>query len=73
MPRCRLLALNGICWIYGRDYANLGVETVDMIADILMNDAGPGSHPVRTFDTGIKPLLQKPAKAQSGFETPNSI
>lgn len=45
-------ALNGAFVGYGVDYANLGVETADMIADILMNDADPAATPVRTFDNG---------------------
>ena len=34
------------------DYANLGVETANMIADILLEDIDPGSVPVMTFDNG---------------------
>lgn len=45
-------ALNGAFVGYGVDYANLGVETADMIADILMNDADPAVTPVKTFDNG---------------------
>lgn len=45
-------ALNGAFVGYGVDYANLGVETADMIADILMNDADPATTPVKTFDNG---------------------
>lgn len=45
-------ALNGAFVGYGVDYANLGVETADMIADILMNDADPAVTAVRTFDNG---------------------
>ena len=37
---------------YGVDYANLGVETADMVADILLNGADPASTAVRTFDNG---------------------
>ena len=46
-------ALNGAFAGYGVDYANLGVETADMAADILLNGADPASTPVKTFDNGI--------------------
>ena len=45
-------ALNGAFLGYGVDYANLGVETADMIADILVGGADPASTPVKTFDNG---------------------
>ncbi len=45
-------ALNGAFLGYGVDYANLGVETAEMVADILLNQADPASTPVRTFDNG---------------------
>ncbi|MDD5937649.1 MAG: ABC transporter substrate-binding protein [Clostridiales bacterium] len=45
-------ALNGAFLGYGVDYANLGVETADMVADILLNGADPASTPVKTFDNG---------------------
>ena len=45
-------ALNGAFLGYGVDYANLGVETADMVADILLNDADPAAMAVRTFDNG---------------------
>ena len=45
-------ALNGAFLGYGVDYANLGVETADMVADILLNGADPASTPVMTFDNG---------------------
>ncbi len=45
-------ALNGAFVGYGVDYANLGVETAEMIADILMNNADPAVTPVKTFDNG---------------------
>ena len=37
---------------YGVDYANLGVETANMVADILVNGADPAATPVMTFDNG---------------------
>lgn len=45
-------ALNGAFLGYGVDYANLGVETANMIADILLNGKDAGSVPVKTFDNG---------------------
>ena len=45
-------ALNGAFLGYGVDYANLGVETAQMVAEILLNDADPAATPVRTFDNG---------------------
>ena len=45
-------ALNGAFLGYGVDYANLGVETADMVADILVNGVNPAETPVKTFDNG---------------------
>ena len=45
-------ALNGAFMGYGVDYANLGVETANMVADILINGKNPGDVPVMTFDNG---------------------
>ena len=45
-------ALNGAFLGYGVDYANLGVETANMVADILINGADPAVTPVKTFDNG---------------------
>ncbi len=45
-------ALNGAFLGYGVDYANLGVETAEMIADILLNKKNPGDVAVKTFDNG---------------------
>ena len=45
-------ALNGAFLGYGVDYANLGVETADMVAEVLLNGADPADLPVRTFDNG---------------------
>ena len=45
-------ALNGAFLGYGVDYANLGRETAEMVADILLNNADPAATPVRTFDNG---------------------
>ena len=45
-------ALNGAFLGYGVDYANLGVETGNTVADILLNGKNPGEVPVMTFDNG---------------------
>ena len=45
-------ALNGAFLGYGVDYANLGRETGDMIAEILLNGAKPAETAVKTFDNG---------------------
>jgi len=45
-------ALNGAFLGYGVDYANLGRETADMIADILVRGADIAALPVKTFDNG---------------------
>ena len=45
-------ALNGAFLGYGVDYANLGVETANMAADILLNSKKPADTAVKTFDNG---------------------
>ena len=45
-------ALNGAFLGYGVDYANLGRETGDTIAAILLDGADPAATPVKTFDNG---------------------
>jgi putative ABC transport system substrate-binding protein len=45
-------ALNGAFLGYGVDYANLGVETANMIYDILVNGSAPETTAVKTFDNG---------------------
>lgn len=45
-------ALNGAFLGYGVDYANLGVETANMAADVLLNGKNPAEMPVMTFDNG---------------------
>ena len=45
-------ALNGAFLGYGVDYANLGVETANMVAEILLNGKDPASVAVMTFDNG---------------------
>ncbi len=46
-------ALNGAFLGYGVDYANLGVETANMIKTILVDGADPATTAVMTFDNGI--------------------
>ncbi|MCR4907262.1 MAG: ABC transporter substrate-binding protein [Lachnospiraceae bacterium] len=45
-------ALNGAFLGYGVDYANLGAETAEMVAEILLEGKDPASTSVRTFDNG---------------------
>lgn len=45
-------ALNGAFLGYGVDYANLGKETANMVADILINGKDPAAYPVKHFDNG---------------------
>lgn len=45
-------ALNGAFLGYGVDYAKLGAETAEMVAEILLRGAEPSGTPVRTFDNG---------------------
>ena len=45
-------ALNGAFLGYGVDYANLGVETANMAAKILIDGASPADTAVMTFDNG---------------------
>ena len=45
-------ALNGAYLGYGVDYANLGKETADMVAEILIDGKSPATLAVKTFDNG---------------------
>lgn len=45
-------ALNGAFLGYGVDYANLGRETADMIAEVLIEGKDTASMAVKTFDNG---------------------
>ena len=66
-------ALNGAFLGYGVDYANLGVETADMIADVLLDGADPAATPVRTFDNGIATVNTETCEALGlDFETVKS-
>ncbi len=60
-------ALNGAFLGYGVDYANLGAETADMIAEILLDGADPASLSVRTFDNGTATVNTETAAAL-GFD-----
>lgn len=45
-------ALNGAFLGYGVDYSNLGVETANMVADVLIDGKDPATLAVKTFDNG---------------------
>ena len=60
-------ALNGAFLGYGVDYANLGVETANMIADVLLNGADPATTPVKTFDNGTATVNTETCEA-IGFD-----
>lgn len=45
-------ALNGAFLGYGVDYANLGEQTAEMIAEVLLDKKDPAEMAVRTFDNG---------------------
>lgn len=63
-------ALNGAFVGYGVDYANLGVETANMVADILMNDKDPSEVSVATFDNGTATVNNETCEAIGlDFET----
>ena len=63
-------ALNGAFLGYGVDYANLGVETADMAAEILLDGADPAVTPVRTFDNGTATINTETCAALGlDFET----
>ncbi len=56
-------ALNGAFLGYGVDYANLGKETADMIADILINKKDISKTPVKTFDNGTATINTETCEA----------
>ena len=60
-------ALNGAFLGYGVDYANLGVETANMIAAILLDGSVPAETPVMTFDNGTATVNTETAAA-IGFD-----
>ena len=63
-------ALNGAFLGYGVDYANLGAETADMIAEILLEGKNPGAVPVKTFDNGTATVNTETCAA-IGFDFDN--
>ena len=56
-------ALNGAFLGYGVDYANLGVETANMIAAILVDGATPAETAVMTFDNGTATINTETCEA----------
>lgn len=63
-------ALNGAFAGYGVDYANLGQETAEMIAEILVDGADPAETAVRTFDNGTATVNTETCEALGlDFET----
>lgn len=56
-------ALNGAFVGYGVDYANLGVQTADMVVDVLVNGADPAKTAVQTFDNGIATINTETCEA----------
>lgn len=63
-------ALNGAFLGYGVDYANLGKETANMVAEILLDGANPATMPVKTFDNGTATVnVETAAEMGYDFET----
>ena len=63
-------ALNGAFLGFGVDYANLGRETADMIAEILLDGATPATLAVKTFDNGTATVNTETCEAVGfDFET----
>jgi putative ABC transport system substrate-binding protein len=56
-------ALNGAFVGYGVDYANLGVETADMVAEILVDGKNPAEMAVKTFDNGLATINTETCEA----------
>ncbi len=56
-------ALNGAFLGYGVDYANLGVQTANMVKGILVDGNKPESTPVMTFDNGTATVNTETAAA----------
>ncbi len=56
-------ALNGAFLGYGVDYANLGVETANMVSDILVNGKDVATEPVKTFDNGTATINTETCEA----------
>ncbi len=56
-------ALNGAFLGFGVDYAELGRETANTVAAILLDGADPAKTPVKTFDNGIATVNTETAEA----------
>ena len=56
-------ALNGAFLGFGVDYANLGRETANMVAEILLDGKKPAEVPVKTFPNGTATLNVETLKA----------
>lgn len=56
-------ALNGAFLGYGVDYINLGRETANMVADILLDGKNPAETPVKQFDNGTATINTETAEA----------
>ena len=66
-------ALNGAFLGYGVDYANLGVETADMIADILLDGKDPATTAVsRPSTTAPQPSTRRSAQ-QLGYDFDDTV
>lgn len=60
-------ALNGAFLGYGVDYANLGVETANMVAKVLVDKVNPAELAVMTFDNGTATVNTETCEA-IGFD-----
>ncbi|MBQ9156437.1 MAG: ABC transporter substrate-binding protein [Eubacterium sp.] len=56
-------ALNGAFCGYGVNYQDVGRETADMAADVLVKGADPASTPVKTLNNGIATINTETAEA----------
>ena len=56
-------ALNGAFLGYGVDYANLGVETANMVAEVLIEGKQPATLAVKTFDNGTATINTETCEA----------
>lgn len=56
-------ALNGAFLGYGVDYANLGVETADMVVEVLVEGKEPKTMGVKTFDNGLATINTEACEA----------
>ena len=56
-------ALNGAYLGYGVNYATLGIETANMVAEVLVDGKDPASLPVKTLDNGTATVNTETAAA----------